>query len=49
MATITTAVATTARWDDVQHALTGGGDGASCQCLWPVLSDGAGTRPPAQS
>ena len=37
MSTITTALATTARWDDVQHALTGGGDGASCQCIWPVL------------
>jgi GNAT superfamily N-acetyltransferase len=32
-------MATTARWDDVQHALTGGGDGASCQCLWPVLTN----------
>lgn len=39
MPTITTEVATTARWDDVQHALTGGGDGASCQCIWPVLSN----------
>ncbi|MBT2486651.1 MULTISPECIES: GNAT family N-acetyltransferase [unclassified Microbacterium] len=39
MATITTEVATTARWDDVQHALTGGGDGASCQCIWPVLAN----------
>lgn len=39
MATITTEMATTARWDDVQHALTGGGDGASCQCLWPVLTN----------
>jgi GNAT superfamily N-acetyltransferase len=39
MATITTERATTARWDDVQHALTGGGDGASCQCIWPVLSN----------
>lgn len=39
MATITTELATTARWDDVQHALTGGGDGASCQCIWPVLSN----------
>ncbi|MHC9043339.1 GNAT family N-acetyltransferase [Microbacterium saperdae] len=39
MATITTEVATAARWDDVQHALTGGGDGASCQCIWPVLSN----------
>ncbi|MBO0982159.1 GNAT family N-acetyltransferase [Microbacterium sp. SD291] len=39
MVTITTEVATTTRWDDVQHALTGGGDGASCQCIWPVLSN----------
>ncbi|WP_136054454.1 GNAT family N-acetyltransferase [Microbacterium sp. K24] len=39
MPTITTEVATTARWDDVQHALTGGGDGASCQCIWPMLSN----------
>lgn len=39
MATITTELATTARWDDVQHALTGGGDGASCQCIWPMLSN----------
>ncbi|MFB4352281.1 GNAT family N-acetyltransferase [Microbacterium sp. LS_15] len=37
MATITTELATTARWNDVQHALTGGGDGASCQCIWPML------------
>lgn len=39
MTTITTEAATPSRWDDVQHALTGGGDGASCQCLWPVLSN----------
>lgn len=39
MAMITTEVATPARWEDVQHALTGGGDGASCQCIWPVLSN----------
>lgn len=37
MATITTERATIARWDDVQHSITGGGDGASCQCIWPVL------------
>lgn len=37
MVTITTAPATGSRWDDVQHALTGGGDGASCQCIWPML------------
>ena len=39
MATITTEVATIDRWSDVQRALTGGGDGASCQCIWPVLSN----------
>lgn len=39
MATIMTEVATARRWDDVQHALTGGGDGASCQCIWPMLSN----------
>lgn len=37
MAKITTAPVTVDRWDDVQHALTGGGDGASCQCMWPML------------
>ena len=37
MVTITTERATPARWDDVQHSLTGGGDGRSCQCVWPVL------------
>ncbi|MFC3591510.1 hypothetical protein ACFONK_14735 [Microbacterium barkeri] len=37
MAEITTAPATTAQWHDVQSALTGGGDGRSCQCMWPVL------------
>src|SRR4051812_23330527 len=39
MTTITTKAATPAEWDDVQRALTGGGDGASCQCIWPVLRD----------
>jgi len=39
MATITTELATAPRWGDVQHALTGGGDGASCQCIWPVLTN----------
>lgn len=37
MGNITTELATPARWDDVQRALTGGGDGASCQCAWPML------------
>ncbi len=39
MTTITTDLATAARWDDVQRALTGGGDGASCQCIWPMLAN----------
>jgi ribosomal protein S18 acetylase RimI-like enzyme len=25
------------RWDDLQTVLNGGGDGHSCQCMWPVL------------
>ncbi|GAA5152369.1 GNAT family N-acetyltransferase [Microbacterium pseudoresistens] len=37
MVTITTKTATIAEWDDVQKALTGGGDGASCQCIWPMI------------
>jgi GNAT superfamily N-acetyltransferase len=41
MATITTELALPARWDDVQHSLTGGGDGRSCQCMWPVLTNKA--------
>lgn len=39
MTTITTERATISRWDDVQHSLTGGGDGRSCQCIWPVVSN----------
>jgi GNAT superfamily N-acetyltransferase len=31
--------ATTDRFDDVQHALTGGGDGRSCQCQWWTLTN----------
>lgn len=37
MATITTERATIARWGDVQHSLSGGGDGIGCQCAWPML------------
>lgn len=37
MATITTERATITRWDDVQHSLSGGGDGYGCQCIWPVV------------
>jgi GNAT superfamily N-acetyltransferase len=29
--------ATADRFDDVQHALSGGGDGASCQCQWWMM------------
>lgn len=39
MTTVTTELATPARWADVQHALTGGGDGASCQCGWWTLTN----------
>ena len=39
MATITIKPATAARFDDAQHALTGGGDGASCQCQWWTLTN----------
>lgn len=39
MTTITTERATIERWDDVQHSLSGGGDGRSCQCIWPVVSN----------
>ncbi|MEI3843910.1 MULTISPECIES: GNAT family N-acetyltransferase [unclassified Microbacterium] len=39
MPTITTALATPAQWEDVQSALSGGGDGRSCQCIWPMISN----------
>ncbi|MGL3151239.1 GNAT family N-acetyltransferase [Microbacterium sp. A82] len=39
MPTITTALARPELWDDIQHALSGGGDGRSCQCVWPVLTN----------
>ncbi len=39
MATITIEPATTDRFDDAQHALTGGGDGASCQCQWWTITN----------
>ena len=32
-----TGLATPDRWADVQHALTGGGDGRTCWCCWPVM------------
>ncbi len=39
MSKITTALASPDVWDDIQHALSGGGDGRSCQCVWPVLTN----------
>ncbi|MFB7252166.1 GNAT family N-acetyltransferase [Microbacterium sp. NPDC056234] len=39
MPAITTQPATAERWDDVQHALSGGGDGRSCQCAWFTLTN----------
>lgn len=39
MPEITTALASPEVWDDIQHALSGGGDGRSCQCVWPVLTN----------
>ena len=39
MSTITIEPATSDRFDDAQHALTGGGDGRSCQCQWWTLTN----------
>lgn len=39
MAEIVTRPATAELWGDVQHALTGGGDGGSCWCMWWYLSE----------
>ncbi|MCI1634639.1 GNAT family N-acetyltransferase [Bifidobacterium sp.] len=34
---IFTRPATVGRWHDLQDVLNGGGDGKSCQCMWPVM------------
>ena len=39
MATITIEPATADRFDDAEHALSGGGDGASCQCQWWMVTN----------
>src|SRR5688572_6086333 len=39
MPKITIEPATGDRFDDAQHALTGGGDGRSCQCQWWLLTN----------
>ena len=35
---LTTKPAGRSEWMDVQRALTGGGDGRSCQCCWPIMT-----------
>ncbi|UUT35137.1 GNAT family N-acetyltransferase [Microbacterium elymi] len=37
MSTITIEPATQSRFEDAEHALSGGGDGASCQCQWWLM------------
>lgn len=37
MTEVTIFPATSDRFDDIQHALSGGGDGASCQCQWWMM------------
>ena len=39
MANITIEPATPDRFDDAQHALSGGGDGHSCQCQWWMITN----------
>jgi GNAT superfamily N-acetyltransferase len=39
MPNITIEPATGDRFDDAEHALTGGGDGRSCQCQWWMLAN----------
>jgi GNAT superfamily N-acetyltransferase len=39
MPTITIEPATADRFGDAEHALTGGGDGASCQCQWWMITN----------
>ena len=36
---VTIEPATLAQWNDVEQALTGGGDGRSCQCAWWTLTN----------
>lgn len=44
MSDITIEPATTERFDDAQHALSGGGDGRSCQCQWWTITNAEFTR-----
>lgn len=44
MSTITIEPATAERFEDVQHALAGGGDGRGCQCQWWMISNAEWNR-----
>lgn len=44
MSTITIEPATAERFDDVQRALSGGGDGRGCQCQWWMITNAEFTR-----
>jgi GNAT superfamily N-acetyltransferase len=48
MANITIEPATPDRFDDAQHALTGGGDGRSCQCQWWTITNAEFQRTPIE-
>lgn len=39
MSIITIVPATADRFDDAEHALTGGGDGSACQCQWWTITN----------
>ena len=39
MSRVSVEAASADRFADVQHALAGGGDGASCQCQWWMLTN----------
>lgn len=44
MSTITIEPAVPERFDDVQHALSGGGDGRGCQCQWWMITNAEWNR-----
>ena len=44
MSTITIEPATAGRFADVQHALSGGGDGRGCQCQWWMITNAEWNR-----
>ena len=48
MAEIVIAPATADRFDDAEHALSGGGDGRSCQCQWWMIPNAQFQRTPQE-